>query len=364
MRMMVPTDMSAMLASPLFSDTAKEAYRREPARASELRDTALAALGGDESVAAFVERHFGAEVVSTVAGPLLAGIFGGDIHKLSARALLAPFVAMEAQHGSLIAALQRRPASTNAVFTTLASGLGTLVERLLDRMTRTSLYLGTPVKRLRRSAAEWILDADGRQHTFDRVLIATSLDAARSLLVSLDIESAQRAATLLPSEASSSLIVALGYAQDGPGPSVPSGFGLLVAPDGEGHAPALLACTFLHQKFEHRAPRGATLLRAFFGSGAADQFSSLTDEQITMAAHEQLSAILGPMPERADITLVRRWPRSLPQYEVGHLERMTQFNACLDAIPGLAIAGNSLRGVGLPDLVRDATEAAHGLALR
>jgi oxygen-dependent protoporphyrinogen oxidase len=59
---------------------------------------------------------------------------------------------------------------------------------------------------------------------------------------------------------------------------------------------------------------------------------------------------------------VRRWPHSLPQYEVGHVARMAQFKICLSALPGIVVAGNALRGVGLPDLVRDATHAAHALA--
>ncbi len=70
----------------------------------------------------------------------------------------------------------------------------------------------------------------------------------------------------------------------------------------------------------------------------------------------------GPLPEQADVTIVRRWPRSLPQYEVGHVARMEKFQTCLSALDGLVIAGNAIRGVGLPDLVRDATQAAHTLA--
>jgi oxygen-dependent protoporphyrinogen oxidase len=124
----------------------------------------------------------------------------------------------------------------------------------------------------------------------------------------------------------------------------------------------LLACTFLDQKFPNRAPEGATLLRAFFASSAADRLSCRSDSEIATIARDQLIGFLGPLPQRADVTIVRHWPRSLPQYEVGHLARMAQFDVCLSSLHGLLVAGNALQGVGLPDLVHDATHAAHALA--
>jgi oxygen-dependent protoporphyrinogen oxidase len=88
----------------------------------------------------------------------------------------------------------------------------------------------------------------------------------------------------------------------------------------------------------------------------------LSDADIADIARDQLIELLGPLPQQADVTIVRHWPRSLPQYEVGHVARMEKFKTCLSAVNGLAIAGNAIRGVGLPDLVRDATQAAHALA--
>jgi len=173
---------------------------------------------------------------------------------------------------------------------------------------------------------------------------------------------ARRAATLLPTDAASGLVVALGYKEHAkPVPTIPRGFGLLVAGSKGGNR-SLLACTFLHQKFQGRAPEGATLLRAFFASSAADELSRQSDHEIAGIARNQLVELLGPLPEQADITIVRRWPRSLPQYEIGHLARMEEFRICLSTLNGLAVAGNAFRGVGLPDLVRDAALAAHALA--
>lgn len=365
MHMMVPGDLNAVAASPLFTDPAKHAYAAEPSRAAELRESALLHRGidADESVSVFVRRHFGDEVVETVARPLLAGVFGGDIEKLSARALLGPFVTMEADHGSLIAALQQRSQQSKApVFTTLASGLGTLTDRIFTTLPAGSVRLSTPVLALDSSAAGWTLEtASGCEH-FDRILLATPLDTTRQLLGSLPLPQARGAAGLLPRDATSGLVVALGYgAHTTVAPNVPNGFGFLVAASPTA-SHSLLACTFLHQKFQHRAPEGASLLRAFFASSAADELSHNSDDEIAHIARDQLTAFLGPVPEHADVTIVRRWPRSLPQYEVGHGARIAQFHLCMSELHGLIVAGNALRGVGLPDLVRDATQAAHALA--
>jgi oxygen-dependent protoporphyrinogen oxidase len=365
MRMMVPTDRNAMLASPLFTESAKQAYIAEPTRAAELRQTALLHRGSDadESVAAFVRRHFGDEVVNIVAGPLLAGVFGGDIEKLSARALLGPFVTTEAQHGSLITGMRQRDQASGApVFTTLSSGLGALVDRLLRTLPPASIRLSCPVLTVDSLPAGWMVGTPHGREQFDRVLLATPLDITRQMLASLPSAEARRAATLLPSDAASGLVVALGYkAQTKPVPIIPNGFGFLVAATpADNHS--LLACTFLHRKFHGLAPEGATLLRAFFASSAADELSRLPDREIAGIARHQLVEILGPLPEQSDVTIVRRWPRSLPQYEVGHLARMEEFRICLSSLNGMAVAGNALRGVGLPDLVRDATQAVHALA--
>ena len=365
MRMMVPTDLNAVLACPLLTQAARQAYAAEPSRAAELRETALLnrAIGTDESVAAFVRRHFGDEVVETIARPLLAGVFGGNIEKLSVRALLSPFVTMEADHGSLIIGMQQRSQISGApVFTTLASGLGTLVDRLVRSLPAATVRLSCPVLAVTSLRGVWAVETADDREEFDRILLATPVDTTRRLLAALPQAEAQRAAALLPTDAASGLIVALGYgAQAGPLPTIPKGFGFLVGAGPAGDH-ALLACTFLNQKFPKRAPQGATLLRAFFASSAADELSRRSDDEIAEIARNQLVGLLGPLPERADVAIVRRWPRSLPQYEIGHVARIEEFKSCLSALVGITVAGNALCGVGLPDLVRDATQAAHALA--
>src|SRR6202041_3220697 len=155
MRMMIPTQWGPLLESPLFSWQARVAYLREPRRAEELKQSAPA---HDESVDDFVRRHFGAEVASAIAGPLLAAVFGGDITQLSVRAVMPAFVRTEAEEGSLIQAVQRRvQQSSSAIFTTLVSGLETLVDRMVAKLPAASLRLGHPVMHIEQNGSAWRL---------------------------------------------------------------------------------------------------------------------------------------------------------------------------------------------------------------
>jgi oxygen-dependent protoporphyrinogen oxidase len=123
----------------------------------------------------------------------------------------------------------------------------------------------------------------------------------------------------------------------------------------------LLACTFVHQKFPGRAPQGAVLLRAFFGGHSGDALQGEADDKLVERARLQLSRVLGPLPEALE-TVVRRWPHSLPQYAVGHLDRMAELESLLSTMPGLYLVGSAYHGVGLPDLIRQGRVTARMLA--
>ena len=364
LRMMVPTRWAPILESPLFSWQARLAYLREPKRAEELKRAALArSIDEDESVRSFVTRHFGVEATETIAGPLLAGVFGGDIDRLSAGAVLAPFVAQEREHGSLIAPAMQRAAQQRAsgspptpVFTTLRSGLGTLVDRIAASLPTGCIRRSTAVAGLaRRPAGGWIVEtASGAAEHFESVILATPADATRSLLHGLDTQ----AAALLPTEASSAVVVALCFAaQTAQRLRIPRGFGFLVDPSrSDGSKPELLAGTFMDQKFPDRAPQGAVFLRGFFGGQTADCLMEREDAGLVAAALASFARLLGPLPAPS-LGLVRRWPRSLPQYTVGHPQRMRALAGRLEALPGLVLTGNAYHGVGLPALVHHARTA-------
>jgi oxygen-dependent protoporphyrinogen oxidase len=354
MRMMVPVDLAALDASDLFSAEAKQAYRSEVGRAEDLKATSPR---HDESVADFVRRHFGNEVLEKIGAPLLSGVFGGDVSRLSVRAVMATFVAMEREHGSLITALQSRIARADnpAIFTTLRSGLGTLVDRMIATIPPTWIRLGDTVKFLSNGDEGWLLGTAREVERFDAVMMAAPVDVARSLLEPVDA----RVAKLMEMDASSAVVVGFGFA-DAAGFNVPPGFGFLV-PHGSGSL--LLAATFMDQKFTDRVPERGRLVRAFFGGAAAERLMRCGNDETAAVARLELARILGPLPE-PQVTVVRRWPRSLPQYSVGHLERMAELDERVRALDGLWLLGNGYRGVGLPDLVRDARAAAQILAAK
>jgi protoporphyrinogen/coproporphyrinogen III oxidase len=412
LNLMVPSSLEALAAldhSPLFTSAAIAAYRAEPARAAELLSSIPS---NDESVADFTLRHFGSEVLDRVAAPLLTGVFGGDARKLSVRAVMPAFVQMERQYGSLITALSRTSnlePRTSSIFTTLRNGLGTLIDRLVASIPPNWLRLHasvtaiassrTPPADSRRLDSEsvvrtWSIHTvtTSKQHaaeSFDAVFLATPLAITRRLLAALDPTSAE----LLPTESSSAVLVAFAYADAARVP-LPPGFGFLVPPALSASQPTelgaphldseiwastnspslLLACTFADQKFPHRVPPNGRLVRAFFSGAAAERIARCNNDEIAAIARLELARILqanapisGSAPTPAPVpalTVIRRWPNSLPQYAVGHPTRIAELESRLRALPGLTLLGNALHGVGIPDLIQAARAAARVSTIR
>jgi oxygen-dependent protoporphyrinogen oxidase len=365
MRMMVPRDLESIEDSPLFSEAAKRAYREEPARVEELKAFAAARRPGeDESVASFVRRHFGGEVTEKVAGPLLAGVFGGDIARLSAAAVMAPFLKMEREHGSLILALQKQRrdgAAKQSVFTSLRSGLQSLIDGMAAAIPSGAIHLNEAVLSAVQQEHGWRVATAAGAHLFDKVVIATPVHITRKLVAPLHPELSD----LLDIEATSAVVAAFAFDREASARlALPEGFGFLVPQHAQTSSaePGLLAATFVHQKFSHRAPQGCVLLRAFFGGSTAPSLLSWSDEELVELARRNLSRVLGELPDPA-ITLVRRWPRSLPQYHVGHLARVARIESIVAEFPGLRLIGNGFHGVGLPDLVHQGRQTALSLLL-
>ena len=273
---------------------------------------------------------------------------------------------MEREHGSLITALQSKPkpATHQPIFTSLRNGMSSLTAALIAKLPAERISLNSPAFSLKREGKLWCvrhntpaergIPGKTKKH-FKQVLLATSLDPTRSFLERIN----PTAAALLPAEASSAILAAFTWPADLAGQfTIPPGFGFLVPPaKTEADASQLLAATFVDQKFSHRGPSNTRILRAFFGGKAAAHFAEAPDDQVAEAALSQLRAILGPIPDPPH-TEIRRWPRSLPQYEVGHLDRIAQLDDLMHQLPSLHLLGNSYRGVGLPDLIHAARTTA------
>jgi oxygen-dependent protoporphyrinogen oxidase len=377
MRMMVPETLATLEGSSLFSESAREAYANELHRADQLK---AAAPDHDESVSSFVRRHFGDEVLAKIGAPLLSGVFGGDVDRLSVRSVMPAFVTMEREHGSLIRALEVRaaekaakaaacePAREGSIFTSLKRGMGSLAEAIIAALPKARIVTNAPVRSMTPSARGWLLSTDATAYT--DVLLAAPVDAARHLLAPHDRD----AAALIPTDASSAVLAALVWDPASAAQfSIPEGFGFLVpkeeqaAAHADPHATPMMDCTFVEQKYAHRVPAGARVLRVFFGGLSADRLASQPDAAIHNAAFVELTRVLGPLPTpRMELSPVQRWPRSLPQYEVGHQERLAELDQRVARLSqragGLHLLGNGYGGVGVPDLIRDARAAARSLA--
>jgi oxygen-dependent protoporphyrinogen oxidase len=350
MRMMVPLDDDAVCTSPLLSETAKQAYLTEPGRADELRILANATT--DISVADFCRRHFGEEVTHTFAGPLLAGVFGGDIETLSARSVMPAFLAMAREHGSLILALRARQSESRkkplSIFTALSRGNDSLIEKMAEALPPGCAQLEHPVYSLAHTSSGWLVTTGEGEYPFDSVLLATPAHVSRRMLVPVDARLAQ----LHEVPASSGVMAALLYTGQ---IELPRGFGFLVEQPQPGIHPALLAATFSRHKYPHSVPPDAMLLRVFFGGTSAARVETMDDAAIAALAQQQLQAVLPGLPQHAR-GLVQRWPLSLPQYCLGHEERVQEIESRCAASPGLYLLGNAYRGVGLPDMVHRAQQ--------
>ena len=355
---MVPTKILPTGLSPLFSWKTKLRMARElfhPPRA----------VDHDESVAAFVERHYGSEMVDRLADPLLSGVYGGEAASLSVRAVLPRFAEMERTHGSLGRAMlaarksarkkappgPRKPAPT--LFTSLKGGMQHLAETAVSRLTPTSLLVNAQVHAIQPQAGGWTVSAGLQSDQFDSVIVALPAPAASQVL---RIASPELAGELGGIQYSSSITVGLGYDHE-VRQSLPPGFGFLV-PRSEGKR--LLAATFVHNKFPHRAPEDRALLRCFFAGVNAENVWALGDNQIVGIVRTELQQILGLRAEPL-FARVYKWKSAMAQYGVGHLDRLERIERLRQQLPGLTLAGNAYRGIGVPDCVRSGREAAKQL---
>jgi oxygen-dependent protoporphyrinogen oxidase len=345
---MVPTKILPSALSPLFSFRTKIKMAREWFRSASKVET-------DESVASFVERHYGAEMVERLADPLLSGIYGGDAHNLSLKAVLPRFADMQAAHGSLSKAmiLNRTQAIKNKnpprpLFTTLKGGMQQMVDGILHRLPEASLRPNSPVESLRFENQKWKFSARDQTQEFEELILATPAHVAAALL---NESHAELAAELRGIQYSSSVTVCLGYDQTVRA-QLPAGFGYL-APRSEHKR--VMAATFVHNKFPQRAPEDRALIRCFLGGTRDEAILDLSGDEIVQTVRSELRQVLKIQTEPL-FSRVYKWPKAMAQYNVGHLEKLAQIRKLQPS--GLLFTGNAYNGIGVPDCVRAGKEAA------
>ena len=330
--------------------------------------------GGDESLASFFSRRLGREAFERVVEPLMAGIYAGDATQISLRATFPRFLDLEQKHGSLIRgmlasrsavqAASARPASAlggRTMFVTLRDGLAELVQALLTRLATAGAKLMTQQSvaaiRVRQTGTThpigWTYDLtleNGPVISADAVVLATPAFVSADLVRPLSPIASELLGAI---PYASTATVSLAYAAGTLGAEV-DGFGFVV-PRVERRD--LLAATWTSLKWPHRAPASQTLVRCYLGGIGREAVLQEDDRALVRRVRDELKYIAGVTGEPA-YAEVNRWERGMPQYTLGHLDRLEAIQRSLDRYPSLVLAGAAYRGIGIPDCIKDGSDAA------
>jgi len=355
----LPTSARAMAG--VLSDEAVARVAAEPALPPPLLD------GADLAVGALARQRFGAEVVERLIDPLLGGVYAGRADDLSLRATMpAVAAALDAGSPSLLAAAasvlpghDKAADPPDPVFGGLRGGLSCLVDRLASA-SGAHRRLGLPVRALHRCPAGWRLEIGSAPNPevmdVDAVILAVPAPAARRLLDGL-VPVAAGAFAQIP--VASMAVVGLALPAD-VAPMLPQASGVLIAA-GERHRDGTpfvtKAFTYSSRKWAHLDGPDHLLVRGSVGRFGDIEALRYDDAELVMAVRSDLAELTGIDVPPID-WLVSRWGGGLPQYGVGHLDLVDRIQRAERQLPGMAIAGAALHGVGLPACVATATAAA------
>ena len=354
--MMAPTRIGPVLTTPLLSWRGKLRMLMDLVLPRKADDS-------DESLAAFVKRRLGREALDRLVQPLVGGIYTADPTELSLKATLPQFLAMEREHGSLIRAGRRqRKADREAsgarygLFATLADGMDTLPKSLAAALPRGSVRLHAPIRRVTRPDPRggWRVEPlDGPPIDASAVILATEAHASARLVDGFDPELALHLRSI---PYASSIVANVAYRRDAIAHPL-DGFGCVV-PILEGRS--ILAISFTSVKFPNRAPADKVLLRVFLGGATQPEIFDLADDAIEAILRRELGELLGASGDPLFVDIGRH-ARGMPQYTLGHLERVAAIRELQGRHPGLGLAGNAYGGVGIPDCIRSGQDAADAI---
>jgi protoporphyrinogen/coproporphyrinogen III oxidase len=357
-QLMAPSRMWPFITSDIFSLAGKARM------AADLFLPRKSANGStDESLASFVRRRLGEEALARMAQPMVGGIYTADPETLSLRATLPRFLDMEQKHRSLILAMLRQgrkqkigtSGARYSLFLSFDRGMQVLVDAV-TQVTRINadLRVKTRAVAMRFEGQSWRINTDQKEEfKADAVCLAVPAYVAAALLSDASERLAQK---LKEIKYASTATINFGYRRAAIEHPL-NGFGFVV-PFIEKRS--LIACTFSSVKFSGRAPEGHVLLRAFAGGALQPEIFALDESEMSRRVEADLRELL-KIREGPRFIEVSKWERSMPQYEVGHLERVAEIEKLVSELPGLSLAGNAYRGAGIPDCIRSGEAAAESL---
>jgi len=313
----------------------------------------------DESLASFVRRRLGQEALARMAQPMVGGIYTADPETLSLRATLPRFLDMEQKHRSLILAMMRQgraqKSGTSGARYSLFVSFNQGMQALVDPLTRirADLRVKTRAQRVTCDRGWRIYTDQNEEIKADAVCLAVPAYVAASLLSDIDARIAEKLRAI---KYASTATINFGYKRAAIKHPL-NGFGFVV-PLIEKRS--LIACTFSSVKFSGRAPQDHVLLRAFAGGALQPEIFALDQTEMAGRVEADLRELLG-ISEDPRFIEVAKWERSMPQYEVGHLDRVSEIVRLASELPRLSLAGNAYHGAGIPDCIRSGEAAAESL---
>ncbi|MAG16762.1 MAG: protoporphyrinogen oxidase [Phycisphaerae bacterium] len=353
--LLAPARFWPVVRSPLFSWRGKCRMAFEPLVRPRQSDE-------DESIASFVTRRLGPEVLQRAVQPLVGSVYGGDARHISLAATAPQFAAMERSHGSLARAFRRQRAAQRrdddrraggaryGMFATFKLGMSTLPDALAKSLGGACRF-GVRVTAVQRRDRGWsVTQSDGQTIDANGVILAGPAHGAAALVRSTDPHLAD---DLAAAPYRSTVVVHLAYPREAIGHPL-NAFGLVVADDQPGE---LTAASFCNVKYEGRAPRGRVLLRACLGARRDAQLLEREDSQLVDAAVRDLTPLLRIAGEPR-LATVHRHRNAMSQYHVGHLQRVAVIRRRATRQPGLALAGNGYGGAGIADCITTGEQAA------
>lgn len=337
----LPSGPLGFIRTPLFPASAKLRLLREPW---------ISRGTSEESIAGFVRRRLGQAFLDYAVGPFVSGVYAGDPERLSAVHAVPKIAALEREHGSLIrgAFARRKGPAPGGAMISFREGLEQLPRELARQIG--DVRTGVACRRIVRSDDGFRAETDSGPIEARQVVLSVPADVAARLLE-------REALAEIPYAAVS--LVSTGWRREDVAHPL-DGFGFL-APRKEGLR--VLGVLFPSEIFPGRAPAGHVVLTAFAGGRTDPEVAAWDDERLMSEVLGELRKTVGVRGEPV-ISTVRRWPRAIPQYELGHGRFLDLAREAEAALPGLRIGGNFLRGVSVPDCIRNATALAEEMLER
>jgi oxygen-dependent protoporphyrinogen oxidase len=354
----VPLSPPAFFMSSLINGSTKWAFVRDILGKSIPPD-------GDESIADFVRRKFSAQLLDRLVGPFVSGIYAGDPERLSVRSAFPQLYEAEKFSGGIVRGMLRLAKSRKGhrdrpTLLTFRGGTETLIRALANELG-PALLTGTSVAEIsytKEGAFEIQLQNHGRNESVSAgsLILATPTHIAGKLLAQLD---PSLDSLLTPVEYAPVAVVSLGYLQKDVGHSL-NGFGFLV-PRSAGLR--VLGCVWNSSLFPNRAPQGHALLTSFVGGATDPAAAALQPQELVSLVYREISPLLSiaKAPVFSNVTI---WPRALPQYNLGHADRLARIEQLRAQLPGIWLTGNYLRGPAIGSCVDHALAVAEEVRQR